>query len=193
MVHPTACAAGACGRLAAWPEKSGADRPRDDAESAARDLPALAEKACKVEACPGCLTNFRGGVSSAYSTGSATARKGPGGVRRGCSSTPHANRPQSRSASPIPATRCGKRRCTRTSASSCSRWMSSWRFWRSAEDSTPRFRSRRQTQPCGCEFTREFFSFDLLRISTTASSQHCLQRLSLDQRLTSSQIGLTSV
>ena len=83
---------------------------------------------CKVEECPGCPLNFRGGVSSAFSTSSVTARKRQGGVRRGCSSIPHADRPQSHSANLIPVTRCGRRCCTMTSASSCSLWMNSWRF-----------------------------------------------------------------
>jgi len=87
----------------------------------------------KVEGCPYCRTNFRGGVSSAFSTSSATARERQHGVRRGCFSILHANRRQSHSANLIPVTRCGRRCCTTTSASSCSLWMNSWRFWRSAE------------------------------------------------------------
>src|SRR5713101_3994019 len=87
----------------------------------------------KVEGCPYCRTNSRGGVSSAFSTSSATARKRQRGVRRGCFSILHANRPESHSANLIPVTRCGRRCCTTTSASSCSLWMNSWRFWRSAE------------------------------------------------------------
>jgi len=72
---------------------------------------------CKVEECPGCPLNFRGGVSSAFSTSSVTARKRQGRVRRGCSSIPHANRPQSHSANLIPVPLCGRRYCTTTSAS----------------------------------------------------------------------------
>ena len=87
----------------------------------------------KVEGCPYCRTNSRGGVSSAFSTSWATARKRQRGVRRGCFSILHANRPESHSANLIPVTRCGRRCCTTTSASSCSLWMNSWRFWRSAE------------------------------------------------------------
>ena len=75
----------------------------------------------------------------AFSLRSPQARlppaKGGGGVRRGCSSIPHANRPRSRSANLIPVARCGRRSCTITSASSCLLWMSSWHFWRSAEGS----------------------------------------------------------
>src|SRR5229473_936657 len=66
----------------------------------------------KVEECPYCRTNSRGGVSSAFSTSSATARKRQRGVRRGCFSILHANRPQSHSANLIPVTRCGRRCCT---------------------------------------------------------------------------------
>ena len=40
-------------------------------------------------------------------------------ARRGCSSIPHANRPQSRFANLIPVPLCGKQRYTATSASSC--------------------------------------------------------------------------
>src|ERR1019366_10717525 len=75
---------------------------------------------CKVEECPGCPVNFRGGVSSAFSTSSVTARKRQGRVRRGGSSIPHANRPQSHSANLIPVTLRGRRSCTTTSANSCS-------------------------------------------------------------------------
>jgi hypothetical protein len=83
---------------------------------------------CKVEECPGCRLNFRGGVSSAFSTSLVTVRKRQGGVRRGCSSIAHANRPQSHSANLIPVTLCRRRCCTTTSANSCSLWMNSWRF-----------------------------------------------------------------
>jgi len=60
-------------------------------------------------------------ASSAFCTGSATARKRQGGVRRECSSIPHVNRTPSRSENLIPVIRCGKRCFTTTSASSCSR------------------------------------------------------------------------
>ena len=116
---------------------SSASMPSLLRQDAIRHARPEAEKAVlnqfKVEGCPYCRTNSRGGVSSAFSTSSATARKRQRGVRRGCFSILHANRPESHSANLIPVTRCGRRCCTTTSASSCSLWMNSWRFWRSAE------------------------------------------------------------
>jgi hypothetical protein len=64
-------------------DSAGAGASAAAPDSPQRCSPVVCAVRCKVEACPGCLTNSRGGVWSAFSTSSATApqKAGRGSAR----------------------------------------------------------------------------------------------------------------